>query len=199
MDQANLLVSSSPRAPGRARREILARLRALGDPIPEVAPTGVPGISCAKTSLDPRRVVGELRALCVRSPHVFRVTSKWVPVDLWVGTDLESMKQGVARLGQGIQPGETWRMTLERRTENRRDAREVIFGLASLISAKVDLAHPDKILLVEIFDDRVALAVLTPSEVFSVVRARPPGQEAGAGSDDEHEAMATSPNEPTAP
>jgi tRNA(Ser,Leu) C12 N-acetylase TAN1 len=172
MGELNLLVSSSPRVSGRARREIITRLRSLGDEAPEPGLMLTRGIRAVGTSLDPRQVVADLRALCVRSPGRFRFTWRWVPVDLWTGTDLESMKQGVARLRGKIQPGETWRMTLEKRTPDGLDARETIVVLAALIDARVDLSHPDKILLVDIFDDRVALAVLAPWEVFSVVKAR---------------------------
>ena len=172
MGELNLLVSSSPRVAGRARREILTRLRALGDEAPDPGLMLTRGIRAVGTSLDPRQVVAELRALCVKSPGRFRFTWRWVPVDLWTGADLESIKQGVARLRGRIQPGETWRMTLEERTPDRLDARETIVALAALIDAPVDLGHPDRILLVDVFDDRVALAVLAPSEVFSVVKAR---------------------------
>jgi len=176
----NLLVSSSPRMPGRARREILTRLHALGDEAPEMGLMLTRGIRAVATRLDPRWVVAELRALCVRSPRAFRFTCRWVPVDLWTGNDLESIKQGVASLREKIQPSETWRLTLENRTEDVMDAREMITALASLIDAKVNLSRPDKILLVDVFDDRVALAVLRPSDVFSVVKAR---EEAAAGSE----------------
>ena len=172
MSDPNLLVSSGPRAPGRARREITARLRALGDEAPEIGPLLTRGIRAVRTSLDPRLVVADLRALCMRSPGAFRFTWRWVPVDLWTGPDLEAMRQGVAGLRERIGQGESWRLTLEVRTQDHPDARTVIAALAALIDARVDLSHPDKILLVEIFQDRVALAVLGPSEVFSVVKVR---------------------------
>jgi tRNA(Ser,Leu) C12 N-acetylase TAN1 len=164
--------------PGRARREILTRLHALGDEAPEMGLMLTRGIRAVGTSLDPRWVAAELRALCVRSPQAFRFTWRWVPVDLWTGNDLNAIKQGVTSLKEKIQPGETWRLTLEKRTEDVIDAREMIAALASLIDAKVNLSRPDKILLVDIFDDRVALAALRPSDVFSVVKAR---TEAAAG------------------
>ena len=172
----NLLVSSSWRAPGRSRREIVARLRALGDQAPVVTPTERRGIMTVRTSLDPRDVIRGLRALHQDSPGVFRCTYKWVPVDLWSAPDLESLRQAVARLRDRIAPGERWRLTIERRTEACPALTEITGALAALVDRKVDLSHPDKILRVELFAERAALAVVTPEETFSVLgggEARP--------------------------
>ena len=85
----NLLVSSSWRAPGRSRREIVARLRGLGDHDPLVTETERRGILGVRTSLDPRDVVRRLRALHRHAPRAFRYTLKWVPVDVWTAPDLD--------------------------------------------------------------------------------------------------------------
>jgi hypothetical protein len=47
---------------------------------------------------------------------------------------------------------------------------QVIRSLAELIDARVDLARPDKTVLVQLFDDWVSFAVVAPSETFSVVK-----------------------------
>ena len=60
LEDANLLVSILWRAPGRARREIVGRLRALGDASPLVTPTGRRGLMAVRTSLDARTVVRAL-------------------------------------------------------------------------------------------------------------------------------------------
>lgn len=172
LDAGNLLVSSMGRAPGRARREILARLRALGDRAPVVVATGARGILAVRTSLDSREIVRELRALCERSPHVFRSTCRWLPVDRWVSPDLQSMKQAATGLRDRIRPGETWRITVTARPGNRLDRTEVVHALADQMEGRVDLTHPDKILWVELFGDRAALSVVTPADVFSVVKSR---------------------------
>jgi tRNA acetyltransferase TAN1 len=131
-----------------------------------------------KVALDPREVVQRLQALCERDPHAFRYTLKWVPVDRWTRPELPSMKQAVAHLRNRIGPNETWRMTVERRTDMTvLDPNEVIRSLAELIDARVDLSHPDKVVVVQLFDDCVAFSVVAPSETFSVVKvlaARPP-------------------------
>jgi tRNA(Ser,Leu) C12 N-acetylase TAN1 len=180
MHDYNLLVSCCSYALGRARREILARLRALGDEAPLVMPTEVRGMLEVRTSLDARWVVRELQNTAAQSPQVFRYTFKWVPVDAWVPPDLESMKQAVCRLRAGIAATETWRMTVQRRAHSVWDPGTVIPALAELIPAKVDLAHPDKVLRVELFDERVAISVLASRDVFSVRKAvAATGPEAG--------------------
>lgn len=173
----NLLVSARPLAPRQARSEILARLRKLGEPAPEVAPTSARGVLAVNVARDPRRVIQQLRTLCERDPRAFRYTLKWVPVDRWAPAELPAMKEAVAGLRSRIGPGETWRMTVERRTETPHlDVNQVVRSLAELIDARVSLNRPDKVLLVQLFDARVALSVVTPSDVFSVVKvlaARP--------------------------
>lgn len=189
MHDYNLLVSCCSYALGRGRREILARLRAFGDETSLIMPTGVRGMPEVRTILDSRWVVRQLQDTATQSPQVFRYTFKWVPVDVWVPPDLESMKQAVRQLRGGIGATETWRMTVQRRGHGVWDPSAVIPALAELISAKVDLAHPDKVLRVELFDERVAISVLASKDVFSVRKAvaatlppaPPPGPDACGG------------------
>jgi tRNA(Ser,Leu) C12 N-acetylase TAN1 len=189
VDQANLLVSILWRAPGRARKEIIRLLRALHDTSPLVMPTGRRGLMAVRTSLDPRAVVRGLRELAATNPQGFRATCKWVPVDLWTAGDLETMRRGVAQLQTRIAPTERWRMTVEKRAEGTMSTPALIAALAALVPARVDLTHPDKVLMVQLFSGRAALSVLAPTDVFSMVPlpwlapARPPataGPDTGA-------------------
>jgi hypothetical protein len=102
---------------------------------------------------------------------VFRATYKWVPVDQWTGTSIEAMRQGVENLRDRIGATERWRMTVRARTPGDRPIPAIIEGLADLVSARVDLAHPDKTLLVEMFPGAAAVSVLAPADVFSVMAA----------------------------
>ncbi len=180
LEEANLLVSILWRAPGRARKEIVGRLRALGDASPLVIPMARRGLLAVRTSLDPRAVVRGLREVAATNPGRFRTTCKWVPIDLWTAGDLEAMRRGVAQLQTRIAPTERWRMTVEKRAEGTMPTPALIAALAELVPARVDLAHPERILMVQLFPDRAALSVLVPSDVFSIVpvpwlaQARPP-------------------------
>ena len=165
----NLLVSRSHGGYQRARREILAILKALGDEQPTVS-RGLIGV---KTSLAPRDVIRGLRALQEGDPLVVQYTCKWLPVDAWGSSDVEAMKDAIRGLWDRIEPTDTWRMTLEKRRYTQHHQLELIRILAAPIDAKVDLTHPDKILRVDILGPHAATSVLRPDDIFSTAQPRP--------------------------
>lgn len=169
----NLLVSRSHGGYRRARREIRAILKALGDEHPTVSRTLARGLIGVKTTLAPRDVVRGLRALQERDPLLVQYTCKWLPVDAWDSSDLEAMKDAVRGLRDRIEPTDTWRMTLAKRGYPEHHQLELIRILAEPIDAKVDLTHPDKILRVDILGPHAAMSVLTPDDIFSTARPRP--------------------------
>jgi tRNA acetyltransferase TAN1 len=169
----NLLVSRSRGGHRRARREIVAILKALGDEQPTVSRTLVRGLVGVKTRLASRDVVRGLRGLQEKDPLLVQYTCKWLPVDAWGSSDVEAMKDAIRGLRDRIEPTETWRMTLEKRRYTQHHQLELVRILAESIDAKVDLTHPDKILRVDILGRHAAMSVLTPDDIFSTARPRP--------------------------
>lgn len=145
-------------------------LKALGDGEPSVRRTLAAGIVGVKTSLNPREVIGGLRRLFEEGPSVFQYTVKWVPVDLWTYSDLESMRKVVAELGKSIEVGERWRMTVEKRRYTQHHKIELIRDLAELIDREVNLENPDKILRIEIIGKYAGLSLLKPQDIFSAAK-----------------------------
>jgi len=172
----NLLVSCSWGMYGAARIKILNALKILGDEKPVVKQTIARGIMGVKTSLDPRHVAQELHKLFVRDPLIFQHTLKWVPVDLWTYSDMESMKEAVRKLRHQIPSGEKWRMTVEKRRYTRYHKIEIVNELAELIDEKVDLKNPDKILRVDIIGNYAGVSVLAPKEMFSATHLPATGE-----------------------
>jgi len=154
----------------RAKEEIMHILKTLGDEKPLVKPTIAEGIIGVKTRLDPREAVQGIRMLFDRDPLIFQHTLKWVPVDLWTHSDMESMKEAVIKLRNKIQAGERWRMTVEKRRYTQYHKIEIIRELANLIDEKVDLENPDKILRIDIIGKYAGMSVLTPQDVFSIAK-----------------------------
>ena len=166
----NLLVSCPWSAYRKAKKEILQVLGLLGDEQPFVKPTLAQGIIGVKTSLNPKQVAKELQKLFNDGQFVFEYTLKWVPVDVWTFSEIESMKKTVAGLRDRIQLGERWRVTLEKRRYTVYHKIDIIRELAELIDERVDLEKPDKILRVDIIGRYAGISVLSPCHVFSTTK-----------------------------
>lgn len=166
----NMLVSCPWAMSWAAKQEITRLLKTLGDENPIVKGTLARGIIGVKTSLDPRAVVQELKTIQSNDPTVFQHTLKWVPVDLWVESDLDSMREAVRSLKDMIRQGERWRMTVEKRRYTLHHKIDIIRELAELVDEQVDLKNPDRIVRIDILGKYAGLSVLSPQEIFSAVR-----------------------------
>jgi len=166
----NLLVSCPWAVVGRARREIANFLRLLGDEKPVIQRTIARGIIGVKTSLDSREVIRRLQTLFNEDSSGFQYTLKWVPVDLWTNSDIDSMRTAVEQVRDKIKHGESWRMTVDKRRYTLHHKIDIIETLAELIDEKVDLTNPDKILRVDIIGNYAGISVLSPHEIFSTTK-----------------------------
>ncbi len=166
----NLLVSCAWGTYERARREILQILRKLDDQKPFVKRTAARGIIGVRTTVNSREVIQRLHELFHKDPFLIQHTLKWVPVDLWTSSAIDSMKEGIVALKKKIRSGERWRMTVERRRYTKFHKIELITELADLIDEEVDLENPDKILHIEIIGKYAGLSVLAPQNIFSVAK-----------------------------
>jgi len=166
----NLLISYLRGTYSRARGEIRDILKRLGDEEPLIKRTFAEGIIGLKTQLDPRKIIEEVRRLFERDPFLFQYTLKWVPVDLWTYSDMDSMKEGIVKLEKGIRVDEKWRMTIEKRRYTQFHKDEIIRELAELVDKKVDLENPDKILRIDIIGKYAGMSLLKPRDIFSVAK-----------------------------
>jgi tRNA acetyltransferase TAN1 len=160
----NLLVSCPWGEHARPRSEILNILSEIGDETPNVEMTLARGIIGVKTTLDARSVIQALRSLSEKKP-VIRRTLKWVPIDLWTNSDIDSIKEGVRRLRERIGPNEIWRMTVEKRRYTGLHTIDIIKEAAELIAQKVDLKNPNKILRIDLIGNHAGIIVLKPDEI----------------------------------
>lgn len=166
----NLLVSCPWATVGKAKREIAYFLGLLGDEAPVIERTIARGIIGVKTRLDSREVIQGLKTLFDKDPNSFQCTLKWVPIDLWTNSDIDSMKAVVKQVKDKIKHGERWRMTVEKRRYTLHHKIDIIEALAELIDEKVDLKNPDKILRLDIMGKYTGISVLLPHEIFSTTK-----------------------------
>ena len=150
----------------RARREAVYVLRKMGDPGPEVERSKVMGIAIVHTSLNNREVIQKCKEL-FKCGFVLRFAIKWVPVDFWCETSLDSMKKVIDEsITVGIGVNETWGMQVEKRRWQKYHTIQIIEHLAAGINRKVNLNSPDKLIRVDVVRERTAVSLLKP-EIFS--------------------------------
>ena len=128
------------------------------------------GIAVAHTSLDNRQVIHQCRELFHHEKIRFDFAVKWVPVDYWCWTDLDTIKQLIdEKVLPRIQPEESWVMQVNKRRWQTYHTIDIITALAADISRKVNLSQPDKIVWIDVIGNETAVSVLKPDEIFSVI------------------------------
>ena len=153
-----------------ARREALHALKLLGDPDASMRWTFVMGIGVVHTSLDNRQVIHQCRELLHQDKIRFEFAVKWVPVDYWCWTDLESMRQLIDdKVLPRILPNESWAMRVNKRRWQTYHTDDIVTALAAHIDRSVNLSHPDKIVWVDVIGNDTAISVLKPDEIFSAI------------------------------
>jgi tRNA acetyltransferase TAN1 len=163
----NILVSYSWGEHRKTQKEIMHFLERLGEEKPFIRRTIAEGIIGVKTCLNPREVIHALQTIFNEESKLFQHTLKWVPVEVWTYSDLDSMKTAVKQLRNRIREGERWRMTVEKRRYTKYHKDEIVRELAELINEKVDLKNPDKILRIDIIGKYAGISVLEPKDIFS--------------------------------
>jgi len=167
---ANLLVSYSWGCFQRAKSEILRVLMAFDDPTPHVNKSDVMGIAIVGTCLDSRDVIRRCHTLWMDQPlDSFAFAVKWVPVDHWCATDLDTIKTLIdEEVAPQIGEHQTWGMKVYKRRWKKYHTNEIVEYLATGIDRKVDLGHPDRILWIDVLGRETAVSLLRSGEVFSL-------------------------------
>jgi tRNA acetyltransferase TAN1 len=167
----NLLVSSARGNEREANSELWYLIAELGDQSTETSYTPVSGLTVAKTSLDPLRVIEKLRSILKEKPWEFRYVLKVKPVQRVVPTEIEAIRKAVSEKSNSIRDGETFRVSIEKRRSNV-SSKDVIDAIAAKIPRRVDLRDPAKIVLVEIIGTVAGIAVIPPNGVLGIEREK---------------------------
>ena len=171
LDDFNLLVSSARGNEREANSELVYLIGELGDRSAETSYTPVSGLTVAKTSLDPLKVIQNLRLILKEKPWEFRYVLKVKPVQKVVPCEIEAIGNAVSERARSIRDGETFRVSIEKRRSDV-SSKEIIDAIAAKIPRKVDLRDPGKIVLVEIIGRVAGIAVIRPNGVLGIEREK---------------------------
>jgi tRNA acetyltransferase TAN1 len=167
----NILATTSRGFERAACFELKYLLEQAGDPSADVRKSGVRGLIVAKTVLDPFEAVRILRGILVERPYEFRYTLRIIPVEATVTTDLTAIADKGEELSSKIGENETFRVTVEKRFTTLH-ADEIVEAVAANIKRKVNLAKPDKIILIQVVGGSTGVSTIRPEDVISVMKEK---------------------------
>jgi tRNA acetyltransferase TAN1 len=167
----NLLVTTARGSEEDACSEIWYLLGEIGDAAVKIERTGITGLIAAKTALNPFEVVEKFRQILKDRPYEFRYSLRIIPVEKVVRTDLGEIQRATIELSTKIGENESFRVTVEKRFTSL-PSNDIVEAAANVIERRVDLNHPDKIVLIEVVAGITGISVLKPSEVLSTAKER---------------------------
>jgi len=167
----NLIATSERGYESDACSELWMLLRVVGDEWPVVDRSPVRGLILARTALDPVEAVRRLRGELRRRPTDFRTILRVMPIEEVKPTDLEGIVVAANGLASKIGSSESFRITVEKRRTHLR-SREVIDAVAAGVNRKVDLEHPDWVILIEIVGRFTGVSVIRPDALLNVQKAK---------------------------
>ncbi|HIQ29423.1 MAG TPA: RNA methyltransferase [Candidatus Caldiarchaeum subterraneum] len=169
MERFNLIVTCLRGQEPVAASELADLLREMGDPEPVVNVTKVAGLLTAETSLDPFKVVEQLRKMLEDEPWKVGYVMRVIPVEEVVETRLERIAEAVERLAVKIPEDATYRVTVEKR-HTQLSSRDIIEAAAKRVERRVNLENPDWIVLIQVIGGVTGVAVIKPGQIVSSMK-----------------------------
>jgi tRNA acetyltransferase TAN1 len=115
--------------------------------------------------------VEKLKALLAERPEEFRYVLKVIPIHEVVPANLEEIAAASRKLASKIGAEEKFKVEVEKRYTSLHRA-EIIEAVAREVNRKVDLKHPDKVLLIEVLGSKAGVSLLKPSDILSVAKEK---------------------------
>ncbi|MEM7813838.1 MAG: THUMP domain-containing protein [Candidatus Aenigmatarchaeota archaeon] len=172
MAEANLLVTYNPAHAARAEDEARTLLRSSGEDA-KFLESKIEGVFLLRTKKDPREVVRQLAKFGKANPGQFVYTYRWVPIDVWVKTDVAAIGKVMKDFDKKMDPAKSWKMDLVKRHFEKASATDLILKLTEHISKpKVDLKNPQLIIKVEILGKKTGCSLLAADEVLDASNLR---------------------------
>jgi tRNA acetyltransferase TAN1 len=167
----NMLATTSRGLERGACSELKYLLEQLGDPGANVRKSGVRGLIVARTILDPFEAIMELRKILIERPYEFRYMLRIIPIEAIVTTGLDEIANKAKELSAKIAEHESFRITVEKRFTTLSTS-EIVEAAAANVKRKVNLAKPDRILLIEVVGESTGVSVVKPEDMISVMKEK---------------------------
>lgn len=167
----NLLITTTRGNEINACSEMWYLLNQIGDTNPKIDKTRISGLITGKTSLPLSETIQKLRELVRERPQEFCYSLRIIPIQDVVQSKLEEIEDAVNHRSTEINENQTFRITVEKRFTNL-STQVVIKAVAAHIQRQVNLANPDKIVLIEIVGKLTGISIIAPDGIISTPREK---------------------------
>ena len=164
----NLIITCARHLEEETEDEIIDILEELGDSDVKISISSMSGILTAETTLDPIEVVRKMKEILLDEPWSIRYCLRVIPIQKFIETNVEEIEKTISSMLNQIQDTDTYRISIEKRNSNI-SSKEIITKIADKIKNKVSLDFPDKIILIEIENEKIEIireGVLKKEEII---------------------------------
>ncbi len=167
----DLIITCARYFEDEAKDEVKSILNELGDFAAKIEKTEFSGILTADTSIDATQIIKKIHQKMEDEPWSIRYILRVIPIFKTVKTDLTSISEAVLEQIQKMEPADTYRITIEKRSSSIASA-EIISQVADKIKNKVSLKKYDWIVLIEILGNICGVSIIRESDILSVEKTR---------------------------
>ena len=167
----NLIITCARHRESDTEDELRGFFEEFGDSEPEITITNMSGILVAETKLDPVSMVRKIKERFLDEPWSVRYCLRIIPIQKEAEPEIQEIVEKVSELSNQIDENETYRISVEKRNSDI-SSQELIANIAGKFKNKVSLEFPDKIILVEILEDKAGVSILKKSDILSIEKAK---------------------------
>ena len=169
MNNFNLLVSTSRFNEVNAKAEIWFTLLMCGDTYPIIQGIKYPGLITAATNIDTKEVIRKIKKILEKDSNFFQFILKIVPIDYVCETKLNVIKDFVEKYYPlYLNKEDSFKIELKRRKNEIIERDAIIESVAKIITNRVDLDNPDKIIKIELLGNVSGISFLSPDDIFAI-------------------------------
>ena len=175
MNTFNLIVSSNRTYEQYAEREIWFTLLIIGDPVPVIMHSPIPGILLVKTKLDPFKTIQKMREILHKDLNFFHYILRVIPIEHVVETDIELIYQASMQLfhtkKRMVRKRKSFAIQVKKRATSM-SRNQIIDKIVHDIPNSVNLKEPDWVFHYEIIGNITGISLMKPNEIFRMTAER---------------------------
>jgi len=167
----NLIITCARHLEPETEEELICILKELGDLEPKICITNMSGILTAETKLDPIEAVRKIRDMILDEPWSIRYCLRIIPIQKFIESEINQIEKTVENLSEQILEGETYRISIRKRN-SKLSSQAIISEVANKIKNEVSLEFPDKVILIEVLENKTGISILKKSDVLSTEKIK---------------------------